>query len=131
LNPSSPHIMCGFVLIVDDDPAIREAVCELLADEGHRAIGVANGQEALDLLRSGGRPGMILLDLMMPVMDGMSFRAKQLEDPVLGAIPVAVITASDRRAAASMNVEAVLPKPLDIDELLRTIQRLCASPSTL
>lgn len=120
--------MSGFVLIVDDDIAIREALCELLADDGHRAIGVADGQQALDLLRSDGRPCVILLDMMMPVMDGMSFRAKQLQDPLLSTIPVAVITAAGPRATASMNVEVVLSKPLDLDSLLSVVQRLCRSP---
>jgi CheY-like chemotaxis protein len=117
--------MARFVLVVDDDQAIRESLCELLADEGHRAVGVSNGREALDLLRSNGRPCAILLDLMMPVMNGTDFREHQLRDPELSAIPVAVITAGGQDAAASMNVDAILPKPFSIDSVLQFIHRFC------
>src|SRR5215510_8699670 len=62
------------VLVVDDDQDIRDALCELLRDEGYEAIAVANGEEALTYLKGGNLPCVILLDLMMPVMDGWEFR---------------------------------------------------------
>jgi CheY-like chemotaxis protein len=121
--------MSRFILVVDDDQAIRETLCEMLGDEGHPAVGASNGQEALDLLRSDGRPCVIFLDLMMPVMDGVAFRAEQLQDPKLSTIPVAVITAAGQGAASSMNVDAVLPKPLRIESVLDVVRRYC--PDTI
>jgi CheY-like chemotaxis protein len=117
--------MSKFVLVVDDDESIRDSLCELLEDEGHRAVGAANGQEALDILRRDGRPCIILLDMMMPVMDGASFRAEQVKDPALSAIPVAVITAAGKNAADGLNVDVVLPKPLMIDDVLAVVDRYC------
>jgi CheY-like chemotaxis protein len=118
--------MSRSVLVVDDDQAIRDTLCELLGDEGYHAIGAANGQEALDLLRSSSAPCVILLDLMMPIMDGAAFRARQLQDAQLRLIPVAVITAAGANAVPpSMNVNVILPKPLRIDSILQVIDRLC------
>ena|SRR5436190_881896 len=113
------------VLIVDDDEAIRESLCDILSDEGRPAVAVANGKQALDFLRTESRPCVILLDLMMPVMDGATFRARQLEDPSLSTIPVAIITAAGAHAAAGLAVEAVLVKPLRIDSVLSVVERFC------
>jgi CheY-like chemotaxis protein len=117
--------MSRSVLVVDDDQAIRETLCELLADDGYRAVGAANGREALELLRSGERPSIILLDLMMPVMDGFAFRTAQLADPALRAIPVAVITAMGQPSAASIDVDVVLSKPLRIEKVIELVERFC------
>jgi CheY-like chemotaxis protein len=113
------------VLVVDDDEAIRDSLCEILEDEGHPAVGVPDGREALDFLRGDRRPCLILLDLMMPVMDGATFRAEQLGDPRLSSIPVAVITAAGVQAASGMRAEAVLPKPLRIENVLTVVERYC------
>lgn len=118
--------MSNFVLVVDDDRAIRETLCELLEDEGHRAIGVANGKEALDILRRDSHPCVILLDVMMPVMDGPAFRAEQLKDPNLGTIPVAVITAGSKDAADALNAEALLLKPLRVEDVLEVVEHFCS-----
>ena len=117
--------MTRFVLVVDDDESIRSSLCDLLQEEGHRAVGASNGQQALDLLRRGDRPCVILLDLMMPVMDGETFRHEQLGDPALRGIPVAVITAAGPAAAARISVDAVLPKPLRIESVLKVVDRFC------
>jgi len=117
--------MSEFVLVVDDDESIRESLCELLEDEGYRAVGAANGKEALDFLRRGERPCIIFLDIMMPVMDGAAFRAEQAKDPSLRDIPVAVITAAGKNAADRLNVDVVLPKPLVIEEVLAVVDRHC------
>ena len=112
------------VLVVDDDEGIREAMNEVLADEGHRVVTAANGREAMDRLRHGLRPELILLDLMMPIMDGRQFRAAQLADPRLRQIPVVVITAGgDSGARPEMQVQAWLPKPIELDRLLEEIRR--------
>jgi CheY-like chemotaxis protein len=123
--------MSRFVLIVDDDRSIRESLCELLTDEGHRAVGASNGQEALEVLRSDGRPCVILLDIMMPVMDGVAFRVQQLADPDLRTIPVAVITAGGQGAASSMNTEAILLKPLRLESVLEVVERFCPAGTSI
>ena len=119
--------MSRFVLVVDDDQAIRETLCEMLTDEGHRAVGAANGREALALLRSDGRPCLIFLDLMMPVMDGWAFRVEQRQDPNLRDIPVVVLSAAMNPAqeAARLGAIAGLGKPLDIARLLNLVAQYC------
>ena len=82
------------ILIVDDDCDVRRALTELLEDEGYAVAGAANGRAALDMIRGGVRPALILLDLMMPGMNGWDFRNAQLRDPELSAVPVVIVTAS-------------------------------------
>lgn len=116
------------ILLVEDDVAISEAFTQILEDEGYVVASAANGQEALDYLRNGGeRPHVILLDLMMPVLNGYGFRAAQLADPALADIPVVVVSADRgaRLAAGELQVEHVLPKPVDIGRLLDTVAALC------
>lgn len=112
------------ILVVDDDPAIRESLTEVLQDEGYAVLTATNGAEALRLLREGARPSVILLDLMMPVQDGYGFRAEQRQDPTLSDIPVIVVTAGvlDHRATA-MNANAYVTKPFDLNVLLNAIAR--------
>ena len=116
------------VLVVEDDLDIRETLADALADSGFRVAQASNGRDALALLREARPlPCIILLDLMMPVMDGREFRAQQLRDPELAKIPVIVLSAyRDVEANVSgMNVSGFLRKPPDLDELLRTISDLC------
>ena len=110
------------VLIVDDDDDIRESLRDLLEGEGYAVATADNGKEALESLRRGLLPCLIILDLMMPVMDGWQFRTEQQSDPQLAMIPVVVIT-----AARDTRVDAVeiLPKPLHPDSILGTIARYC------
>jgi CheY-like chemotaxis protein len=122
--------MSKFILVVDDDRDIRESLCELLEDEGHRTIGAANGKEALEILRSGGLPCVILLDIMMPVMDGPTFRAAQLSDPGLRAIPVAIITAGGKDAANGLDAQALLLKPLLLEDVLDVVGRFCPADAS-
>jgi CheY-like chemotaxis protein len=113
------------IMVVDDDPGIGEAMADVLSDEGYAVQLARNGVEALRQLRDGERPAMILLDLMMPVMDGFGFRVEQSSDPVLKDIPVVVVTAGtlDDRVS-SMSCADVLTKPIAIERLLETIERL-------
>jgi two-component system, chemotaxis family, chemotaxis protein CheY len=118
----------GPVLVVDDDADIRETLCELIRLEGYDTVGAENGQVALDTIRGGPQPCVILLDLMMPVMDGWEFCRERAADEALGHIPVVVITASGR--ADVPGVEAVLPKPLAIETVLGAVERHCAQRQT-
>jgi CheY-like chemotaxis protein len=112
-------------LVVDDDPDIRGALCELLEDEGYRAASASNGREALVYLNSRERPCVILLDLMMPVMDGWEFRRLQQNDPRWSKIPVVVITAGGKYGARTIAAERVLPKPLQLDSVLEALSQYC------
>jgi CheY-like chemotaxis protein len=115
------------VLVVEDDEAIRESLVEFLEDHGYHPMEAHHGQEALQLLAGAAeRPGLIVLDLMMPIMDGHAFREEQLRDPELSKIPVVVISAYrdvDDRAVA-LNLPHI-KKPLDMRELLRMVERHC------
>jgi CheY-like chemotaxis protein len=116
------------VLVVDDDEAIRESLADLLSDEGYRTMTATNGAEALDKLREPGHepPCVILLDLMMPVMNGQQFYAQKQQDPRLTAIPVVVISADVnlRQKAIPFGGE-FLAKPVRIETILETLARLC------
>jgi CheY-like chemotaxis protein len=117
------------ILIVEDDPALRGALADVLEDEGYEVACAANGLEALSHLRRRIAPSVILLDLAMPVMDGWSFRALQRRDARLSRIPTVAVSASleaSGEALAELAVDAFLPKPFDLDELIGTVQRLCA-----
>ncbi len=115
------------VLIVDDDPDLREAIGDLLRTEGHRSVAVTDGSEALELLSEGTPVCLILLDLMMPGMNGLEFRARQRRDPRLSAIPVVVITADGNAETKARQLDAAgfLRKPMDADELVTTVKRFC------
>jgi len=109
------------ILVVDDDADIREALEQVLLSAGNRVSTAKNGKDALDLIQTN-RPDVILLDLMMPVMDGFRFREAQKRDRTLADIPVVVISAvAAQNAAALGDVAACLPKPFSIDVLLDTI----------
>ncbi|MBX3020036.1 MAG: response regulator [Bdellovibrionales bacterium] len=111
------------LLIVEDDHDIREMLHSLLQDEGYTVWSAANGRAALELLDSKDQaPGLILLDLMMPVMDGETFLGEITKDPRLAPIPVLMLTAS--HSGASLKVAGYLKKPLDLDELLEFVARL-------
>jgi len=114
------------VLIVEDDALAREALATFLEAEGYPVLEAANGEEALDRLQQS-EVGLILLDIMMPVMDGWQFRAAQLRDPALAGIPVMVITAdaSARSRAANLGVQDYMTKPIQFPRLLQFVDRHC------
>jgi CheY-like chemotaxis protein len=114
------------VLIVEDDADLREMMAQLLWLEGFKSASVANGREALEYLHdSAERPEVILLDLMMPVMDGWEFRRHQQADPALNQVPVIVLSALDASRAADLSAEAFLKKPLDFDRLIELVRGYC------
>ena len=118
----------GLVFIVDDDADVRESIAEVLEDVGYRTMGAGNGEEALRTLRAASRmPCVILLDIMMPVMDGWQFRAEQRLDPRLSAIPVVVVTAHAGPGDTTEEIDAAehLRKPIRVDLLLSTIRKFC------
>ncbi|MEO8190372.1 MAG: response regulator [Acidobacteriota bacterium] len=114
------------VLIVDDDAAMREALCETLELQGHQCVTVSNGREALDFLRES-KPCVILLDLMMPFMNGWEFRAAQLKDPRVAGIPVLVISAHLRaeKDEGELAAAGYLSKPLSAERLLKAVAEWC------
>jgi CheY-like chemotaxis protein len=113
------------VLIVEDDAELREMMAQLLALEGFEARTAGNGREALDCLQDGETPDVILLDLMMPVMDGWEFRRRQESDPRVAQVPVIVLSALDPGRAANVSAAAFLKKPLDFDRLLQLVRQFC------
>jgi CheY-like chemotaxis protein len=115
------------VLVVDDDYAVLDAIKDVLEDEGYEVTLAANGLEALKELRRGDRPCLILLDLMMPVMNGWEFRREQLEDTTLAAIPTILITAHTRADENTTELKAsgFIRKPAQPNLLLETVGRYC------
>jgi CheY-like chemotaxis protein len=109
------------LLIVDDDDALREVLAEAMTEEGFTVSCSGNGLQALEALRSGLRPDLILLDLMMPVMDGWRFREEQSRDPALASIPVVVVTAA-HALHKPIDARAIVRKPFGLDELLGAVQ---------
>jgi CheY-like chemotaxis protein len=111
----------GRILVVEDDDDIRDSLKELLEEEGYAVEVAGNGQQALLQLRSEPLPELILLDLMMPVMDGWQLQTELQQDPQLAGIPVVVISAS-KFSNESFNAAAFIPKPLDAGVLLEAIE---------
>jgi CheY-like chemotaxis protein len=120
------------IFVVEDEEMIRESIVEFLDENGYEAVGAAHGREALDKLTTAGAalPCLILLDLMMPVMDGRTFRERQLQSPELAGIPVIVFSAyrDVAKTAGEMNAVGHLEKPLRLPDLLRSVRRYCGSP---
>ena len=118
------------VLVVDDEPDVRDAAVAIFENEGYPTIAAENGRQAIDMLKSGAvRPCAIVLDLMMPVMDGWAFRAAQMTDERLASIPVIVVSAAGRPAVTAavdaMHAVAGVAKPVDWREMLRLVDRYC------
>ena len=113
------------VLIVEDDLDIADAMIDVLVDHGYRVAHASNGREALDLLHGQLEPAVILLDLMMPEMDGPQFRAVQLSEPELAPIPVVVISADRKVAetARALGVADYAVKPLAPERLVSLVER--------
>ena len=111
------------VLLVEDHPDVRDMMSLALQFAGHRVLTASNGREALQLLRQE-RPCVILLDLMMPVMDGWQFCAALEKDNSLRNLPLVVISALPD-VAGRIPAAAHLAKPVDIDQMLELVNSLC------
>jgi CheY-like chemotaxis protein len=127
------------ILLVEDDFDVREALVETLRDRGYEVQAAGDGEQALKALRGGLRPGLILLDLMMPRMSGSEFRMIQRTDPELSSYPVVLLSADGRmeEKAQTLKVDGAIRKPIDLDELFTVIERIrtlkngAPSPTTL
>jgi CheY-like chemotaxis protein len=115
------------ILVVEDDADIRDVLVEVLELEGYEIAVAGNGREALEHLRRAKRPDLILLDLMMPVMDGWQFRAEQRQNPEWAGIPVVILTAhgSSHLKANSNGVAGFLKKHVELEDLLATVKQHC------
>lgn len=115
------------ILVVDDDLDIRESLADALGEEGFAVATVRNGREALSWLEGNPPPCLILLDLMMPVMNGEQFRRAQLADAERSSIPVVLMSASPdaSRNARALGTRGFLAKPLRLERLIETIDRHC------
>ena len=112
------------LLVVEDEDDIREALVELLSLEGYEARGVSNGRDALAALEAGFAPAGIVLDLMMPVMNGWQLRQALLDDPRFARIPVVVVTAAGKRELGGIEADRILPKPIGIEQVLEALAEL-------
>lgn len=113
------------VLLVDDDLDLREAAAEALEDAGYRVVRADDGRRALDEMTRGGlRPDLILLDMMMPNLDGWGFRVAQRQVPAIAGIPVVALTAyaltDDERE--QLDAAAILRKPVALEDLMQAVE---------
>jgi CheY-like chemotaxis protein len=115
------------ILVVEDNDDVREMMAITLELEGHHVATAINGRDALDKLRTGDKPCLILLDLMMPVMNGWDFRRALDNDPTLKKVPVVVVSAATAELVHRTEAAAYLPKPFDMDELLHVIGDFCGT----
>jgi CheY-like chemotaxis protein len=114
------------VLIVEDNEVTRDVIALILESNGYEVSTADNGRAALERLRGGDRPGLILLDLMMPVMDGWQFREEQRRDRSLADIPVVVCTAAGEAVQKdALGAAELLSKPVEADDLLAAVGRHC------
>jgi CheY-like chemotaxis protein len=123
-NPQCKEPPCKSILIVEDDQSIRETIALALEYEGYRVATAANGREALDMLPRMPKPCLILLDLMMPVMNGWEFADALNKDVVLATIPIVVVTAYEDQAG-SIRSKALIKKPVDLNVLYKTVRDCC------
>jgi CheY-like chemotaxis protein len=118
-----PTAARSVVLVVDDDFDIREAMSDVLVSEGYSVLTAADGSEALETLRGGIRPAVMLLDLMMPRVSGVEVIDELRKDETLRQIPVVVCSANRGYGADDLGVIDVLRKPVSVEELLKAVAR--------
>jgi len=113
------------VFVVEDDVDTRDMMGRFLELEGFNVEVAANGKQALERLSAGVHPCVILLDLMMPVMDGWQFRSQQIRDASLASIPVIVVSAAGKDRIGDIQANAYLSKPVDLEQLLAQVSVYC------
>jgi CheY-like chemotaxis protein len=125
---NKPESKSKYVLIVDNELELRSSIAEFLRDEGFSVREASHGQEALDMLRSQvQKPCLILLDYMMPILDGAGFRKIQLEDPSISSIPVVLMSAGrfSDDIVELLSLQAIVNKPIDLDVLIAIVGKHC------
>jgi CheY-like chemotaxis protein len=117
------------VLLVEDEPDVRQSLREIIEEEGYRVADVADGRQALEYLRAHEPPTVVLLDLMMPVMDGWQVLRAMRADAALARIPVIVISAAAQatldEVVAQGGASSYIRKPIALDRLLAALKRIC------
>jgi CheY-like chemotaxis protein len=114
-------------MVVDDDDAIRASLREFLEDAGFEVLTARDGAEALELLQTAAPPGVILLDFMMPIMNGSQFLAARRDYPHLRRIPIVILSAWIREwTGQAVGVDHVLTKPINRETLLAIVSRHCS-----
>jgi len=122
---ATPEKSAKTILIVDDDQEFREALVNIVRSEGFAVETATNGMQALDKLRWGLRPCVVLLDMQMAGMTGWDFRAEQSRDPTLAAIPVVAMTAGYWKNRDLGDYAARIAKPIQVPELKATLAKYC------
>jgi two-component system response regulator MprA len=125
---SSDHPAGETLLLVEDNEVVREGLAVALRRAGYAVALAGNGQEALSALRGGVRPDLILLDMLVPVVDGWRFLEQRRREPALAAVPVVIMTGvgvASAEWAAGLGAAGLLRKPVETEELLREVRRCC------
>lgn len=122
-----PNICCRTILVVEDDEDIRNVVVEILESEGYPTREAANGKEALEILSQIEKPCLVLLDMMMPIMNGRQFIDAVMADAYLAPIPILIVSAIADKANTTGSV-GFLKKPIDIDVVLKVVGQYCEMP---
>jgi len=124
---SEPACTGHTILVIEDDPDIAESLCDVLRSEGYEVVTASNGKEGLNRLQEMGRPCLILLDLMMPVMSGGEFLAVLRQTDETAGIPVVIVSAwAKERAKVRAQSQGFVDKPISIDALLEATHKFCA-----
>jgi CheY-like chemotaxis protein len=118
------------VMVIDDDPDVRDMIGIILSGRGIDAVGEGDGATALEHLRQGALPSLILLDLMMPRLSGADFLREVRRDPRLGGIPVVVLSGDNEavKISEALGVGCCLRKPVELDDLIDVVSRLASAP---
>ena len=118
------------VLVIDDNQDIREGWAKVLQAEGFAVVTAQHGREALTMLRDGLKPCIIIIDLMMPVMNGFEFRFEQLRDPGLAHIPVIACSGitDTAQTAKHLKPNACMQKPAEVSHLVALVRQHCLKP---
>jgi CheY-like chemotaxis protein len=114
------------VLVVEDDPDTRQSTADVLESAGYSVVTAADGKDALACLANMDPPGLILLDLMMPIMSGQEFLVARRRHDALACVPVVIMSAWRRDAERERGAQGFLAKPVDVDVLLRVVAENCS-----
>jgi CheY-like chemotaxis protein len=117
------------ILIIEDDELSREGLASVLRLEGCTPVLTADGKNALDYLKTSSAPDLILLDMLLPIMDGWSFLQCRKHDPGIAAIPVLILTgvpAASQGWAESLGAKCVVKKPIQVQHMIEEVKKYCS-----